>query len=759
MTDDVTENKGIAQELADDQRSISISEFVEKNKHMLGFDSKGRSLITAVKEGVDNSLDAAEEARILPEINVSIEENGKYYDLIIEDNGPGLPEDNINKVFGKLLYGSRFGKNKQSRGQQGIGISAAVLYSQITSGEPAKITSKVKKEENARYVELMLNTDTNEPEIKHSEEINWGNKEHGTKIKLTLDVNMRARSSLHNYIKYTAVVNPHARITLSEPENEFEFKRVTDKLPRQPEEIKPHPHGIALGDLINMIEETETYSMKSFLKKEFTKVGNTKAEQILDNYRDKYYGKNFSWETETSYDIEEMVEKIELDNSNEIVNSLRENFKEEINFTILENTINETDISDEQKQELINVIWEQIKETEKYTYVKNLIDEATSTRKNEETIKILSENLTENINEYNDKYRLTPSELREIIDKSSDETEKQVDESIGETARMNIYDAIEKNMETVNKEISNVDDFINNREKCSALLKAMQETSVHRPSDKALSPIEPDLIEEGLKKEYDAEFYDSSQRNASVHNGSPFIVEAGIAYGGEIEKQGKIELLRFANRVPLVYQRGAGSISDVIKNIRWKNYKLKQSGDYGIPEGQAVILVHIASTNVPFTSESKDAVASVPELEHEIEQAVREVGRSLKKHLKKKRSLNKRRQKSKTVTKLLPEIAEKASNVAGKDTPSIEDSLAKIMNNVLLQIKEEDENTFIKVKNFSNKKESLKIVKDSENDNEQSEYSLTLDKGDEEKIETDITKDSIENIEIRNLEEEKYNII
>src|SRR6056297_4141360 len=136
------EDEGIAEELAERQRQISIAEFFEKNKHMLGFDSGARGLVTAVKEAVDNALDATEEARLdPPDIYVKIEEAGDYYRLIVEDNGPGITREQIPNVFGKLLYGSRFHKREQNRGQQGIGISAAVLYSQLTSGKPAKITS------------------------------------------------------------------------------------------------------------------------------------------------------------------------------------------------------------------------------------------------------------------------------------------------------------------------------------------------------------------------------------------------------------------------------------------------------------------------------------------------------------------------------------------------------------------------------------------------------------------------------------------
>ena len=117
-----------AKELAKKQREISVAEFFEKNRHLLGFDNPRKALLTTVKEAVDNALDACEEARILPEINVEIIQlSESRFKLILEDNGPGIIKTQISKIFAKLLSGSKFHKLSQSRGQQGIGISAAVL--------------------------------------------------------------------------------------------------------------------------------------------------------------------------------------------------------------------------------------------------------------------------------------------------------------------------------------------------------------------------------------------------------------------------------------------------------------------------------------------------------------------------------------------------------------------------------------------------------------------------------------------------------
>src|SRR3989338_6057807 len=186
-TDTGQSTADIAQEMASKRREISISEFFAKNRHLLGFDNKRKALLTTVKEAVDNSLDACEEAGILPEISVEIIEISEdHFRIIVEDNGPGIVKKQIPHVFAKLLYGSKFHKLSQSRGQQGIGISASVLSAQLTTGKPSKITSRISKEDPAHYYELKINTQKNAPEIIEERTVDW-NKEHGTKIELDLE--------------------------------------------------------------------------------------------------------------------------------------------------------------------------------------------------------------------------------------------------------------------------------------------------------------------------------------------------------------------------------------------------------------------------------------------------------------------------------------------------------------------------------------------------------------------------------------------
>jgi len=245
-TDTGQSTADIAQEMASKRREISISEFFAKNRHLLGFDNKRKALLTTVKEAVDNSLDACEEAGILPEISVEIIEISEdHFRIIVEDNGPGIVKKQIPHVFAKLLYGSKFHKLSQSRGQQGIGISAAVMYAQLTTGRPAKITSRIGPKTDAHYYELHIDTQKNEPKILQESVVEWAS-EHGVKVELDIEASyQKGDQSVDQYMKETAIVNPHVTLIYTNPKAEqVIFTRVTDALPDKPKEIKPHPYGV-----------------------------------------------------------------------------------------------------------------------------------------------------------------------------------------------------------------------------------------------------------------------------------------------------------------------------------------------------------------------------------------------------------------------------------------------------------------------------------------------------------------------------------
>lgn len=510
----------IAEELAKKQRAISIAEFFEKNRQILGFDSAPRSLLTAVKEAVDNSLDACEEAGILPDIMVSIENAGEdSVGLIVEDNGPGIVKEQIPRIFAKLLYGSRFHSIKQSRGQQGIGISAAVLYSQLTTGKATKIISKIDRDMPAHFYQLVINTSTNEPEILQDREIEW-DRPRGTRVEMEMKAAYikGRRQSVFEYLKSTAIVNTHARLTLVEPDgNTIVFERAVDIMPQAAAEILPHPEGIELGMLIKMLRYTDRQKLAPFLRYSFSRIGLQTAEEICKS---------------AHLDPEADPHSIDL-------------------------------------------------------------------------------------------------------------------------------------------------------EAAKKLLNAFSKVRIKAPPTDCLSPITEQLIYKGLEKEFNVDFIATVTRPPAVHAGHPFLVEAGIAYGGNLGKEDRVIIMRFANRVPLLYQQGGCAVTHAMENIRWKNYNLNQPGG-GIPVGPAVIVIHVASTHIPFTSESKDAIADVPEIMAEIDLALKDVARKLKIYLSKQSHLSRRREKEEVIKKLLPRIAEKVSQVVEKPIPDITPVVARIMGNLLV---------------------------------------------------------------------------
>src|SRR3990167_8127973 len=195
--------------MAEKQREISVSEFFAKNRHLLGFDNPRKALLMAVKEAVDNSLDACEEARILPDIYVELQQiKEDRFKVIIEDNGPGIIKEQIPKIFGKLLYGSKFHKLRQSRGQQGIGISAVLLYGQLTTGKGMQVTSKVSPKHPAHYYDIHIDTQRNEPIFEKEKIVEW-KKEHGTRLEVEMQaVYQKGKQSVDEYLKEIALINP-----------------------------------------------------------------------------------------------------------------------------------------------------------------------------------------------------------------------------------------------------------------------------------------------------------------------------------------------------------------------------------------------------------------------------------------------------------------------------------------------------------------------------------------------------------------------
>ncbi len=284
--DPISEDKieAKAHEMAGNQKEISISEFFAKNRHLLGFDNPRKALLTTVKEAVDNSLDACEEAHILPDLEVGIKQLSETrYTVWVQDNGPGIVKQQIPNIFGRLLYGSKFHALKMSRGQQGIGISAAGMYGLITTGKSVKIHSKTGPRSKAHYYELQINTKKNKPEIIKDDVVEWDART-GTRVEIEMVAKyQKGRQGVDEYLAQTAIVNPHAQIKYIPPDGQERlFERSVKKAVKSPKAVKPHPYGVELGILIKMAKDTSEKTMTAFLMKEFSRVSSKVSQQILD---------------------------------------------------------------------------------------------------------------------------------------------------------------------------------------------------------------------------------------------------------------------------------------------------------------------------------------------------------------------------------------------------------------------------------------------------------------------------------------------
>ena len=522
----------IAEKMAANQKQVAISEFFEKNKHFLGFDTLTRALITAVKEAVDNALDACEEARILPDIVVQITKIDNKKDILqldVEDNGPGIPRTSIEKVFGQLLFGSRFHAIRQSRGQQGIGITGVVMYSQLTTGDPTHVESKIANEATAVAVDIGLDTRKNKAIKSNQDRVDWGEKVHGLKIRTSMKAKyQKGRQSVWQYLRMTSIVNPHADILFIDPDGqEHHWPRVTEKLPGRVEAIKPHPNGIELGQLQRLCGESSESRMTTFLRRNFSGVSGRAAKELCQ--------------------VAELEEK------------------------------------------------------------------------------------------------LKPKSLK--------------------------------------------------ADQIRALLEAFQGERMLRgkpvkllnPPTSCLSPIEELLIKKGLSKTIDSKFVTTMTRVPSVTQGNPFQIEVGLIFGEGMAADKPVEILRFANRVPLMYQQGGCLLTKAIESVDWRQYGLDQAGGRGVPKGPAAILVHLASTNVQFTSEAKEALSDNEVVMEEGRKAMLEMGRGLRKHLEKKKKMGKTREKFELINDIIPAIAEKSASLLQLPVPDLAASITKIMSAVIAE--------------------------------------------------------------------------
>ncbi len=506
-----TRSRATAESMAAQQREISVSEFFAKNRHLLGFDNPRKAMLTTVKEAVDNALDACEEAGILPDIHVKVLQLGETrFRISIRDNGPGIVRRQIENIFGKLLYGSKFHRMKMSRGQQGIGISAAGMYGLMTTGKPVLIISKTSKRKPAHEIRLKMDTSKNRAEVvtdeEHTEDDRLFPEGHGTQVEIELEGKyLKGRQSVDEYLEQTSIANPHATFTYVTPANEtIDFPRAVTDLPEEPTEIKPHPKGIELGTLIQMLERTEAKQLGGFLQTDFCRVGLARAREICE------------------------------------------------------------------KAGLTNRTW-----------VK----------------------------------------------------------AVG-------------------------------HEEATRLYQAIQDVRITAPPTDCLVPIGSRALLAGLLKGVKAEFFTASTRPPAVYRGNPFQIEVAIAYGGELPSEESARVLRFANRVPLLYQQSACCAFKSVVEAGWRNYNLVQPRG-ALPVGPLIVLIHMASVWVPFTSESKEAIADYDDIRKEMKLALRECGRKLGTYLRRRKKMRRESDRRSVFERYIGEIAKNCHAITGADPEAL----------------------------------------------------------------------------------------
>jgi DNA topoisomerase-6 subunit B len=588
-----------AESMAARQKEISVSEFFAKNRHLLGFDNPRKALLTTVKEAVDNSLDACEEAGILPNVTVIIEdlEPGRpatvkqsRYRVTIVDNGPGIVRKQVENVFGRLLFGSKFHRLKMSRGQQGIGISAAGMYGLITTGKPMVIHTRPQQKKPVHHIELAMNTKTNRAEVtedKTTEDfppsrfkaLNAGTRdagflhsedyETGTSVSIELEGRyQKGRGSVDEFLELVAIANPHARIAFVPP---------------------------------SRVSADESDELLTDAKKDAKHVG---ALEALPDKAESAGGEG------ASQGIDPTITTIEKDGvilfprgTDELPPETREiqPHPKGIELGILIQMMKDFEAANKHGGTLYNFLQEQFS-------------------------------------------RISPAKASEFC------------KAAGAHSRTKVSDLEPQQVEK--------------------LFKAFQESRLPAPPTDCLAPIGVRQMLAGMLKGVKAEFYAASSREPDVYRGRPFQIEAAIAFGGDLTADDTARVIRFANRVPLLFQQSACSSFKAVTETGWRNYNLSQPRG-SLPVGPLVIMIHMASVWVPFTSESKEAIADYDEIRKEMRLALQECGRKLGTYLRKRQKMQREAARRDVFERYIGEISKAINAINGTDTKKLYETLLK----------------------------------------------------------------------------------
>ena len=277
--------------MADNKKisSSSTAEYFSKNLQQVGFSSPTKAVLTTLKEAVDNSLDACEEHGLAPNIKVEIErlgagsiKNSERIRVMVEDNGPGIDGDDLAKVYGEYLASSKFGRGRCTRGQQGIGISAATTWAQLTCAQGAKVISKTKAMRKAVSAIVEVDIKNNKGVLKKKETLDW-DRSHGTRVEFVFDgrIQVNGEAGILNYLLGTTLVNPHVTLSYQLPDQAVQtVERVTEVVPPIPEPAEPHPHTMKLGEFIAHSHLFGRVKVAAWLKKGFSRISDGVIEEM-----------------------------------------------------------------------------------------------------------------------------------------------------------------------------------------------------------------------------------------------------------------------------------------------------------------------------------------------------------------------------------------------------------------------------------------------------------------------------------------------
>ena len=583
---------------------ISPSEFFYRNRDMAGFSNPTRSLYTAVREFVENGLDACDQKGILPDIHLTIKAvdpekpDPKQYILTVKDNGPGIESKHVPLAFGTVLYGSKFGL-KQARGMFGLGATMAILYGQITTNKPVTVKSSTDGKTSDEY-ELLLDIQKNKPVILRHKTKDVSKKGLSVSICLEGDYS-KAGSKIRDYVYQTSLITPYASITFDDPKGEkYHYSRMIKSMPKAPTIIRPHPYGIDVETIRRMMVESQ-FEIPTIDNKMIEKVRkdlglskkNLSFTAIMDKAKKKW--KNLSRQVRVVIALMSFL-KMDFDKLSKIrIEDLDVPNKQLVYWDFGDSTSKTIDMDPESQY---------------YRQLTNTVQGET-----------LTAFLTKRFQ------RVGPTTAVKFAEFAGFKPEK----------RMGAMTNVE--LAKLSDSLQKFDDFMT-------------------PDPSCLAPLGEEPLEKGMRKFFNPDFLTVIQRTASAYSGFPFVIEMGIAYGGDITSRG-IKVYRFANRIPLLYDEGSDVVLKVVNDIDWSRYKAK--GDPPL-----VIVSHICSTRIPYKTAGKENVADRQEIEKELRLTIQFLARKLSVFMNKRGQAEAARKRANLYAKYVPLIAQFCTELAGK---------------------------------------------------------------------------------------------